>query len=100
MRLYSANNPPVKLTRSFAFSVFVMNQQYTAAANNSITGTLGVGGEAGLRDNRQHLRGDGPQPYEVIVRSLVRDTITNELKLLLATSRYSNASSLLGTMAA
>ena len=97
---YSANNPPVKLTRSFAFSVFVMNQQYSAAANNSITGTLGVSGEAGFEIIDNTSVATAPQPYEVIVRSLVRDTITNELKLLIATSRYSNASSLLGTMAA
>jgi hypothetical protein len=95
---YSAASPPVKLTRSFAFSVFVVNQQWSASASTAITGTLGVGGEQGFE-----ITGTGavavPAPYEVIVRSLVRDTITNELKLLVATSRFSNASSLLGTMA-
>ena len=96
---FSNAAPPVKLTRSFAFSVFVVNQQYSAAPNNAITGTLGVGGEQGFEivDNTSVLV--TPSPFEVIVRSLVRDTLTNELKLLLATSRYSNASSLLGTMA-
>src|SRR5208282_5303022 len=40
-----------------------------------------------------------PNPWEIIARAIVRDTITNELKLLVASSRSSNASSLLGTMA-
>jgi len=35
----------------------------------------------------------------VIARALVRDTLTSELKLLIAKSRFSNASSLFGTMA-
>jgi hypothetical protein len=96
---FGANVPPVSLSRTFSSSVFVVNQQYSAAPETSITGTLGVGGEAGfeLVDNSSATA--TPQPYEVIARNLVRDTQTNELKLLVATSRYSNASSLLGTMA-
>ena len=39
-------------------------------------------------------------PWEVVASAFVRDTTTNELKLLVATSRFSNASSLFGTMAA
>jgi hypothetical protein len=96
---FSLNSPPVKLTRSFAFSVYVMNQQYSAAPETSITGTLGVAGEQGFEIVNNTSVLTAPQPFEVIVRSLVRDMITNELKLLVATSRYSNASSLLGTMA-
>ena len=96
---FSLNTPPVKLTRSFAFSVYVMNQQYSAAPETSITGTLGVAGEQGFEIVNNTSVLTAPQPFEVIVRSLVRDMITNELKLLVATSRYSNASSLLGTMA-
>ena len=96
---HSMDDPAVKLTRSFAFSVFVMNQQYSAAASTSITGTLGVGGESGFEIVDITSAATAPAPYEVIVRGLVRDTMTNELKLLVATSRYSNASSLMGTMA-
>ena len=96
---FSMDAPAVKLTRSYAFSVFVMNQQYSASASTSITGTLGVGGESGFEIVDITSAAAAPAPYEVIVRSLVRDTMTNELKLLVATSRYSNASSLLGTMA-
>jgi hypothetical protein len=96
---FSMDNPPVKLSRSFASSVFVINQQYSAAPQTGITGTLGVGGEAGFEIVDNSSATATPQSYEVIVRSLVRDTMTNELKLLVATSRYSNASSLLGTMA-
>jgi hypothetical protein len=96
---FSNSTPPVKLMRSFAFSVFVVNQEYSAAPETSITGTLGVAGEAGFEIVDNTSLAAVPQPFEVIVRSAVRDTITNELKLLVATSRYSNASSLLGTMA-
>ena len=96
---FPSNNPPVKLTRSFSFSVFVTNQQYSQAPETSITGTLGVSGEQGFEIINNMSSVTTPQPYEVVVRSLVRDTQTNELKLLAATSRYSNASSLLGTMA-
>src|SRR5271157_159802 len=91
--------PAVKLTRSFSFSVFVINQQFTTAPQTSITGTLGVAGEQGFEIVNNTTSSVQAAPYEVIVRNLVRDTITNELKLLVATSRFSNASSLLGTMA-
>src|SRR5208337_2674310 len=69
------------------------------APQTSITGTLGVAGEQGFEIVNNTTSSVQAAPYEVIVRNLVRDTITNELKLLVATSRFSNASSLLGTMA-
>jgi hypothetical protein len=47
----------------------------------------------------QQNAGITPEPWEVIQRNLVRDTVTNELKLMVATSRFQSASSLLDTMA-
>jgi hypothetical protein len=96
---FGGNVPPVKLTRSFSFSVFVVNQVYSAPSETSITGTLGVGGEQGFEIIDNTSGQAVPQPYEVIAKGIVRDIMTNELKLLVATSRFSNASSLLGTMA-
>ncbi len=96
---FSGSNPPVKLTRSCSLSVFVMNQAYSTPSETSVTGTLGVGGGQGFEiiDNTSGTA--TVQPYEVVARGIVRDIATNELKLLVATSRFSNASSLLGTMA-
>ncbi len=98
---YSAYTPAVKLYRSLSVPVLVVNQQYNpqAAAQGSLTGTLGFGGTQGFEIVDATSTIVTPQPYSVIARCLARDTVTNELKLLAMTSRYSNASSELGSMA-
>jgi hypothetical protein len=98
---FSNATPPVKLYRSLAIPIFVMDQQFNpqAAAQSSLTGTLGFGGPEGFEIVDATTTVATPQPYSVVARAMVRDTITNELKLLVLTSRFSNASSELGTMA-
>ncbi len=98
---YSSYAPPVKLYRQLVVPILVINQQYNpaAAASGSLTGTLGFGGTQGFEIVGATSTAVTPQPYSVIARCLVRDTVTNELKLLAMTSRFSNASSELGSMA-
>lgn len=100
-RDFGTANPPVKLRRQLTQQVFVVDQQFNpgAASQGALTGTLGIGGEAGFEIVNASTGTVVPQPYEVVVRSIARDSITNELKLMVATSRFSNASSLLSTMA-
>jgi hypothetical protein len=98
---FSTSNPQVKLRRIFTQQIYVMNQQFDpqAAAQASLTGTLGLGGSQIFEITNATTGVAVPEPYEVVVRAIARDTITNELKLMVATTRFSNASSLLGTMA-
>jgi hypothetical protein len=98
---FSTATPPVKLRRTLVVPVFVVNQQYNpqAAAQGALTGTLGIGGQQLFEIVNATTGLAVPQPYEMIARTLVRDMQTNEIKELIATSRFSNASSLLGTMA-
>jgi hypothetical protein len=102
-RNYSAAqfDPPVTLISQVTQQIFVVNQQ--AQGSNTIqgglTGDLGIGGQQGFEIVNATSGAATPQPWEVIARAIVRDTLTGELKLLVATSRFSNASSLLGTMA-
>ncbi len=98
---FGTANPPVKLRRQVTQQVYVIDQQYnpTAAAQGALTGTLGIGGEAGFEITDASTGTVTPQAYEVVVRSIARDEVTNELKLMVATSRFANASSLLSTMA-
>jgi hypothetical protein len=98
---YSTASPAVQLRRSITKSIFVSNSVWvpTQASSEIITGTVGMYGTTGF-EITDALAGGVPEPYAVIMRSLVRDTVTNELKLLVALSRYQNASSILGTMAA
>jgi hypothetical protein len=97
----SAYNPPVSLIRQLAVQIFVMDQEATTVSSSSVglTTTLGFAGTSGFEIVNAITSTPTPQPWEVIARALVRDTITNELKMLLATSRFTSASSLLGTMA-
>jgi hypothetical protein len=99
-RDYSQNTPPVKLRRSLNLSVYVQNEVYSGTTGGVIgIGNIGLGGEAGFEivdDTKGNVK---LEPYEVIVRALVKDDITQELKLLVATSRTNNASSVLSTMA-
>jgi hypothetical protein len=98
---YGTSNPPVKLRRQFTQQIYVVNQQYNpgAVTQGDLTGTLGIGGNVMFEIVDASTSSVTPQPYEVVVRSIARDTVTNELKLMVATSRFSNASSLLNTMA-
>lgn len=98
---YSGQNPPVKLFRQTTIPIFVIDQQFNpqAASQGTLTGTLGFGGTQGFEIVNATSGNVTPQPYMAIARCLARDTITNELKLLVASSRFPNASSLLGTMA-
>jgi len=98
---FSTGNPPVKLRRQITLSVYVTNQLFTpqSGAQADLTGTLGIGGQQGFEIVDASTSVVTPEPWEVINRSLVRDTVTNELKLMVATSRFASASSLLDTMA-
>jgi hypothetical protein len=97
---YSSFIPPVKLLRSLSLPILVVDVQFNPqqASQGSLTGTLGFGGQTEFE-----IVGTGgvvqPEPYAVIARTLVRDTVTNELKLAPFVSRFSNASSELGSMA-
>lgn len=98
---YLLEDPKVKLRRSTTFSVYVQNEVYNSSTVGVIgTANVGLGGEAGFEiadsTNIEAIR----EPYEVIVKALVKDDITQELKMLVATSRTDNASSVLNTMAA
>lgn len=94
-------NPPTSLIRQVVQQIFVINQQQTGTSSTSggLAGNLGIGGQQGFEIVDASSPLAVPNPWEVIARGFVRDTVTNELKLLVATTRFSNASSLLGTMA-
>jgi hypothetical protein len=98
---YGVDNPAVKLRRQLTQQIYVVDQQYnpTSSTQGNLTGTLGIGGNIGFEVTDASTNTTTPQPYEVVVRSIARDMVTNELKLMVATSRFSNASSLLSTMA-
>lgn len=92
--------PPTQLISQNTVQIFVVDQQApnTSSVQGGLTGNLGVGGPQGFEIINSQTSSIIPEPWEVIARALVRDTITSELKLLVATSRFSNASSLFGTM--
>ncbi len=111
---FSKANPGVKLQRQVTLTVYVMNQQFNPSTSDSgLTGDLGLGGSDGFEVVGVGSGGTASSyqitdasngavalnPYEVVVRALVRDTLSNELKLMVATARTADASSLLGTMA-
>jgi hypothetical protein len=94
-------NPPASLVSQVVQQIFVVNQQATGTSTvqGGLQGDLGFGGQAGFEIVQGTSALANTEPWEVIARAMVRDTVTSELKLLVATSRYSNASSLLGSMA-
>src|SRR5271166_873828 len=102
-RNYSAVQfaPPTQLISQITQQIFIVDQQFASAptTQGGLTGDLGIGGEQGFEIVNATSGTVTPEPWEVIARALVRDSVTNELKLLVATSRFSNASSLFGTMA-
>src|SRR5208337_2954902 len=101
-KLYNSSSysPSVILMRQLIVAIFVVDQQFTGTTttSTSLTGTLGIGGQQGFEITGATGVGSVANPWEVAARAIVRDTVTNELKLLIATTRFSNASSLLGTM--
>ena len=101
-KLYNSSSysPAVILMRQLTVEIFVVDQQFTGTTttSTSLTGTLGIGGQQGFEITGATGVAATANPWEVIARFLVRDTQTNEIKLGIATTRFSNASSLLGTM--
>lgn len=97
---YSNLSPSVKLRRTAPISVYIQNEQFnpTVDTNQSI-GNIGIGGEAGFEISDPNKDSYKLEPYMVVTKALVKDELTQELKLLVATSRNTNASSVLGTMA-
>ena len=98
---FSSAFPHVKLRRTATQSIFIQDQDYQGATGLFDVGgsPIGVGGEAGFEVTDNSEGAGATQPYLVAVPALVRDDLTNELKLLVATTRGRDASSLLGTMA-
>jgi hypothetical protein len=100
-RDYSTLTPKVKLRRSITLPIYVQNEVYNSADVNIVgIGNVGLGGEAGFEIADQSKLSFKREPYTVIVKALVKDDVTQELKLMVATSRSNNASSVLNTMAA
>lgn len=100
-RDYSSLTPRVKLRRSVQLEIYVQNEVYNAPSSEIIgVGNIGLGGEAGFEIADDTGAVEQREPYAVIVKALVKDDITQELKMLVATSRNHNASSILNTMAA
>lgn len=98
---YSLNSPPVQLRREFTVSAYIVDMDFLniEGADHSITGDLGLGGNAGFEIATNSASTQANGAFAVVVRTLARDTVTGELKMLIATSRGTNASSLYGTMA-
>lgn len=98
---YATAYPPVKLRRTKTLSVFIQDQEYQGAGDAFDIGsaTVGLGGELGFEITNNTDGSKAAMPYLVVVPAIVRDDLTNELKLLVATARGRDASSLLGTMA-
>ena len=98
---YSSASPAVRLRRSVTLSVFIQDQDYQGTEDTfDITNQgIGLGGEAGFEITDNQSGTATTQAYLVATHALVRDDVTNELKLLVATSRTRDASSILGTMA-
>lgn len=94
-------NPPATLIRQLSTQIFVMDQQAPTSSSTSgnLSTTLGFAGTEGFEIIDTSAQTVTPEPWEVIARAVVRDTVTNELKLLIAASRFPQASSLLGSMA-
>jgi hypothetical protein len=97
---FSVEKPPVSLQRTMTLSLFVEDEQFLVSnANASVIGNIGIGGAEGFEVTDSSSGTYSREPYEVITRSIVKDEQTQEVKLLIATSRNNNASSALGTMA-
>jgi Putative Ig domain len=94
-------NPPSTQVSQLQQQIFIVDQQSATSSTSGqgLTGSLGIGGQQGFEITTANSGASSPNPWEVLARVLVRDTVTQELKLLVASTRFSNASSLFGTMA-
>ena len=96
---YSSSLPSVKLRSAVTTSVFIIDQDYVVPGVTDVFGNVGFGGEAGFEITDATAGQVALDPYISIVRALVKDEVTNELKLMVATSRTKDSSSSFGTMA-
>jgi len=93
-------SPTITLKRTLTLPVFIENQTFSVGSvNSAVLGEIGLGGEAGFEITNASAPAYAPEPFEVITRSIVKDEVTQEVMLLVATSRNDNASSVQGTMA-
>ena len=93
--------PAVSLRRLVQMSVYVDKNKYQGS-NSGLDITqvsTGVGTEAGFEVTANVDGGMELPPYLAIMSAVVRDDVTNEMKLMIATARGSDGSSQLGTMA-
>jgi hypothetical protein len=97
----SQYSPPSTQVSQIQQQIFIVDQQSATSSTTQqgLTGSLGIGGQQGFEITTAATGALTPNPWEVLARVLVRDTMTQELKLLVASTRFSNASSLYGTMA-
>lgn len=96
---YSSSLPNVRMRSVVNKSIFIIDQDYVAPSSTDPLGNIGFGGESGFEITDATSGVVALQPYISIVRSLVKDETTNELKLMVSTSRTQDGSSSLGTMA-
>ena len=95
-----ALTPPITLKRTLSLPLFVEDQTYlVGSVNSNVLGDIGLGGTSGFEITNSAAPAYVKEPYEVVTRSIVKDEVTQELKLLVATARNDNASSVQGTMA-
>lgn len=98
---YSTLSPSVKLRRSVTLNVYVQNEVFNSSTVGIVgVGNIGLGGEKGFEIADLSKDSFAREPFEVVVKALVKDDMTQELKMMVATSRSNNASSVLNTMAA
>lgn len=96
---FSSSLPSVRMRSVVNKSIFIIDQDYVAPSTTDPLGNIGFGGESGFEITDATSGAVALQPYISIVRSLVKDETTNELKLMVSTSRTQDGSSSLGTMA-
>ena len=100
----NASQTPVILRRSVTLQVFVLNQQFKDSAATGgfdiSNAQVGIGGLSGFEITDNSGATQTLLPFLAFMQAIVQDDQTNELKLLVATTRNQSASSLLGTMAA
>jgi hypothetical protein len=99
----SKEYPEIKasLSRTLVKTIYVSDVDFADSALNQAggLGNLGIGGETGFEISEAVGEFTPSESFEVIVRALALDKVTQEIMLLVATSRTRDASSLLGTMA-
>lgn len=97
---YSTSLPPVKLRRSVQKSLFIVDEDFIPVeGSDPVLGNLGIGGDAGFEVTDGTAASYEPQNFAVFTKAIVKDEITQELKLMIGVARGRDASSVLGTMA-